>query len=97
MNRSKQTTFGVGALAQYDSLQGLVPVKVTHIERRAADFGGMYAAEFIVSAVVTANVGAWEKGHTIRSSGSRIVPNSYVRRKRFSTVILGGYSWEVSP
>jgi hypothetical protein len=77
------TYYHAPALAYYDTFSGLVPCRVISVDEAGA-----------LTIRLTANRGAYQRGETIQALPQRsVAPRDRIRRRRFSTSIIGGYVW----
>lgn len=82
-----------GELAFFDSFAGLVPVKVTSVDKGGPFSGWSIGAPECVSATVTATRGTYKLGERLRLRATHCVPRSQVVTRSGSYRIRTNYSW----
>lgn len=83
-------TLAVGCAARYDTFSGLIPCKVLKIERREGfEKEWRPCTAQTVTIKITRTVAAYEKGEIIETTGLNVIPPRAIRRRQYSTVILG--------
>jgi len=87
-------TYKPGTLAYLDTFCfGLVPCKVTRVDKGGPHPGWIVGQGVEIQAKVTANRGAYHKGQTVTLSPSHIVPRNHVIRRSYTFRVSTNFSW----
>lgn len=85
-----------GSLAFYDTMSGLVPVKVNsikpyegsfHLVHKSQQFPNAPSTAQWVNFTVTADHGPWKKGEIIEAFGLNVCPRKAVKHRQYSSTI----------